>query len=66
MTAVLAAGLLSIGLNGPATAGTAHVAKVTCGTRDCIWSGWGTSVVAWQADVLPGCPPEEQSDDATG
>ncbi len=21
---------------------------------------------AWQADVLPGCPPEEQSDDAAG
>jgi hypothetical protein len=53
MTAVLAAGLLSIGLSGPATAGTAHVAKVTCGTRDCIWSGWGTSVVQDYTGIVP-------------
>jgi hypothetical protein len=45
-TAVLAAGVLSAGLSVPAMIGPASAAaNAKCGNGQCIWAGWGTSVV---------------------
>jgi len=47
ITAVVTAGLVSVGLGVPAMAGaasTASAAKTTCGNGQCVWEGWGTSI----------------------